>query len=200
MGYLGTKPANSPLTSELIPDGLIATSDIADGAITTAKIANGAVTQVDLATGVAGTGPAFRAFLPSSQTVTNIVDTKITLSSETFDTASCFNNTGSTVGGIPAYAFLPNVAGYYQINATIGANAITSLTYNYIQIRKNNSSDVISIYGPYSATSNYGTASGLIFLNGSTDYIELFVQLAGSGTLRAEGTFTTLSGSLVRAT
>jgi hypothetical protein len=48
MGYLGTKPANSPLTSELIPDGLIATSDIADGAITTAKIAAGAVVPADL--------------------------------------------------------------------------------------------------------------------------------------------------------
>jgi hypothetical protein len=147
----------------------------------------------------AGTGPAFRAFLPSSQTITNNVDTKITLSSETFDTASCFNNTGSTVGGIPAYAFLPNVAGYYQINAVIGAIATTSLSYNYIQIRKNNSSDVISIYGPYGAASSYGNTSGLIFLNGSTDYIELFAQIVGSGTLRAEGTFTMMSGCLVRA-
>ena len=39
MGYLGTKPANSPLTSELIPDGLIATSDLANGAITAVKMA-----------------------------------------------------------------------------------------------------------------------------------------------------------------
>jgi hypothetical protein len=48
MGYLGTKPANSPLTSELIPDGLIATSDIADNAITTSKIAAGAVVPAGL--------------------------------------------------------------------------------------------------------------------------------------------------------
>jgi hypothetical protein len=52
MGYLGTKPANSPLTSELIPDGLINTSDIADGAITTAKIGNGAVVPADLSSDV----------------------------------------------------------------------------------------------------------------------------------------------------
>jgi hypothetical protein len=38
MGYLGTKPANSPLTSELIPDGMIGTSDLANGAVTIAKI------------------------------------------------------------------------------------------------------------------------------------------------------------------
>jgi hypothetical protein len=52
MGYLGIKPANSPLTSELIPDGIISTSDIADGAITTAKIGNGAVVAADLASDV----------------------------------------------------------------------------------------------------------------------------------------------------
>jgi hypothetical protein len=52
MGYLGIKPANSPLTSELIPDGIISTSDIADGAITTAKIGNGAVVPADLSSDV----------------------------------------------------------------------------------------------------------------------------------------------------
>ena len=52
MGYLGTKPANSPLTSELIPDGIISTSDISDGAITTAKIGNGAVVPADLSSDV----------------------------------------------------------------------------------------------------------------------------------------------------
>jgi hypothetical protein len=51
MAYLGTKPANSPLTSELIPDGLINTSDLADNSITTAKIAAGAVIPADLSTG-----------------------------------------------------------------------------------------------------------------------------------------------------
>jgi hypothetical protein len=56
MGYLGIKPANSPLTSELIPDGIISTSDIADGSITTAKIAAAAVVQADLATEVIPVG------------------------------------------------------------------------------------------------------------------------------------------------
>jgi hypothetical protein len=38
MAYLGTKPANSPLTSELIPDGLIGTSDLANEAVSAAKL------------------------------------------------------------------------------------------------------------------------------------------------------------------
>jgi hypothetical protein len=143
--------------------------------------------------------PAFRAFLGSNQTVSTTINTKVTLTNETFDTASCFNNTGSTAGGIPAYAFLPNVAGYYQINANIGASSPSNLNYNYIQIRKNGLEDSRAIYGPYGAGASYGSVSNIIFLNGSTDYVELFVQLAGDGTLNALADFTIMSGCLVRA-
>jgi hypothetical protein len=150
---------------------------------------------------VSGNMPAFRASSTSNQTMSNAIDTKVILTNEVFDTASCFNNTGSTVSGIPAYAFLPNVAGYYQINAIIGANAGTSLTYNFIQIRKNGISDTIAIYSPYNGVSSYIGTSNLIFLNGSTDYVELFVQLAGTGTLVTllGPNVTAMSGFLVRA-
>jgi hypothetical protein len=160
-----------------------------------------AVTQAMLAAGVAGNGPAFRAFLVNNQALSNTVDTKITLSAESFDTTSCFNNTGSTVGGIPAYAFLPNVAGYYQITANVGANATSGLTYNYIQIRRNGANTAFSIYPPYATTTQYGSCSALVFLNGTTDYIELFVQVSGSGSLIALGgdPSTFLSGFLARA-
>jgi hypothetical protein len=150
---------------------------------------------------VSGNQPAFRVLLLNNQTVTAATDTKVQLSVEVFDTASCFNNTGSTVGGIPAYAFLPNVAGYYQINALVGAQAGSSLSYNYIQIRKNGIVDSIVIYPPYGGTTQYGSISTLMFLNGTTDFVELFAQLSGTGTLNVlgGGTVTVLSGSLVRA-
>jgi hypothetical protein len=51
MGYLGTKPANSPLTSELIPDGMIGTSDLANGAVTLEKMSQ----KMTLGTAVAST-------------------------------------------------------------------------------------------------------------------------------------------------
>lgn len=146
-----------------------------------------------------GNGPAFRAFAGSAQTLTSTIDTKIALTGETFDTASCFNNTASTVGGIPAYAFLPNVAGYYQINAVIGLVSTTTLNYNFIQIRKNGINDNLAIYGPYNATTNYGSLAVLLFLNGTTDYVELFVQAGGNATLSTIINTTFLSGSLVRA-
>lgn len=51
MGYLGTKPANSPLTSELIPDGIITTSDIASLAVTPEKMSQ----KLTMGTAVAST-------------------------------------------------------------------------------------------------------------------------------------------------
>ncbi len=41
MSYLGSKPANSPLTSELIPDNTIQAADIQNGVITPAKLSTG---------------------------------------------------------------------------------------------------------------------------------------------------------------
>lgn len=51
MSYLGTKPANSPLTSELIPDGIITTSDIASLAVTPEKMSQ----KLTMGTAVAST-------------------------------------------------------------------------------------------------------------------------------------------------
>jgi hypothetical protein len=159
------------------------------------------ITQPEMATGVAGTGPAFRACLTGDQVVTTSVTTKLSLSTEIFDTAGRFNNTGSTVGGIPAYAFLPNVAGYYQFSSSIYASSTTGLTYNFSQIHKNGSMDSSTIYGPYSGLGNMGATSSLIYLNGTTDYVELYVQVAGTGTLTigSPSPYTFFTGALVRA-
>ena len=41
MGYIGSKPANKPITSADIEDGIVIAADIADDAITLAKMASG---------------------------------------------------------------------------------------------------------------------------------------------------------------
>ena len=161
------------------------------------------VQQGLIGSGVAGNGPAFSAYLSTNQTVTNGVQTKIQLNTELFDTASCFNNTGSTVGGIPAYAFLPNVAGYYQFNVIGGATATSGLTFNYISLYKNGSAVNLVVYPPYGGTSSYGNLTALVYLNGTTDYVDLYVRIDGSGTLTVSGSTppaaTFMSGSLVRS-
>lgn len=165
------------------------------GAVTTPYLLDASVTQAKLAAGVAGNGPAFRAYVASSQTVTNNVSTKVQLGAENFDTANCFDSTTN-------YRFTPNVAGYYQINAMIGCTGSSALTYNYIQLFKNGSVDSIAIYGPYGGNSNYGQLATLTYMNGTTDYLELYVTLSGTGTMTVysgatQGTY--MSGSLVRA-
>jgi hypothetical protein len=144
---------------------------------------------------VSGNMPAFRAYLASNQTVSNVTNTKITLDTEVFDTANCFNTSTNR--------FTPNVAGYYQFNVTLGATASTTLIYNYIQIYKNGTADSIAIYGPYTNAGSYGVLSTLIYMNGTTDYIELYVQISGVGTLLVSGGATSIStymsGFLARA-
>lgn len=165
------------------------------GAVTSSYLLDASVTQAKLGAGVAGNGPAFRAYVASSQTVTNVVATKVQLNAENFDTANCFDSTTN-------YRFTPNIAGYYQINATIGANGSSALTYNYIQLYKNGSHDSIAIYGPYGGNSNYGQLATLVYMNGTTDYLELYVTLSGTGTMTVYGGATQgtyMSGSLVRA-
>jgi hypothetical protein len=192
MGYLGTKPANSPLTSELIPDGIISTSDIADGAITTAKIGNGAIVQADLATGVAGTGPAFSATQSTATSCANGTLTKILFQTEEFDTNSNYDTSTSR--------FTPTVAGYYQVNCGVYFAGLTS-QYGFSAFYKNGS---LFKYGnTFGATAGGCTVNNscLIYMNGSTDYLEVYAtQLIGfSLNTLADPTLTYFQASMVRA-
>jgi hypothetical protein len=162
----------------------------------------GSVQQTYFAPNVAGNGPAFRAYLNSgNQSTTSTTNTKVALDTEAYDTANCFNNTASAVGGIPAYAFKPNVAGYYQFSASVYSAASSGLNYNYVQFYKNGSQDSCAIYGPYATTTQIGSVSALIYLNGTTDYVELYDQVSGSGTcnINAGSGFTFMTGYLARA-
>jgi hypothetical protein len=132
-------------------------------------------------------GPAFSAYLSANQTVTSGTVTLLTLNTESFDTASCFNNTGSTVGGIPAYAFLPNEAGYYQINFAVGSNGTSSLTYAGSYVYKNGSQISRNITPAYSGNNGETMNVRLIYMNGTTDYLQFYGQAVGTGTVTITG-------------
>jgi hypothetical protein len=110
----------------------------------------------------AGTGPAFSAYLGTSQTLGSGSFTKITINTEEFDTNSNFDNATN-------YRFTPTVAGYYQINGSVTAN--TSATTVISLIYKNGSQ---AKWGSYTGSSNSSIVSALIYMNGTTDYIELY--------------------------
>jgi hypothetical protein len=153
------------------------------------------ITQPELATGVAGTGPAFSAYLASTQSVTNNVATKVTINTEVFDTNSNFDNATN-------YRFTPTVAGYYQVNGVLRLSATSSLSAGWVSIYKNGSE--------YSRGTEYNTAllgvpqlvvSDLIYLNGSTDYIEMYgLNNANTPTFQTVNTAITarFSASMVR--
>lgn len=156
----------------------------ADAAATTTALAGKAASShthaiadiTALAAAIAGK-PAFSAYLNSTQTVSNGVATKITLNAETFDTDSCFDATTN-------YRFQPNVAGYYFFTGRLTGAAATSGTVMNAHLYKNGT--LIKNGQPYippsGSSSMTVTISGLVYLNGSTDYVELWGTNSGSGT------------------
>lgn len=140
-------------------------------------------------------GDSFSAYLPTAnQAIVSGVATKITLSAETFDSLASFDLTTN-------YRFQPTIAGYYQINwsAYLAANAGT-MTNVVSFIYKNgavNKSGGQYIGGGISYFISQGSA--LIYLNGTTDYLELYAYIAGTTPLVLFGaTNTYLDGFLTR--
>ena len=137
--------------------------------------------------------PAFSAYNSSTsrQTVSTTTYTKVVLPTKEFDTHGFFDNTTD-------YRFQPTIAGYYLVNATVYSQATGGLTRTIGAFAKNG-----NIYWRFNDTTYASTTferapsgSKVIYMNGSTDYIELFVYLAGSGTIYASSTSTTSSSRL----
>jgi len=155
-------------------------------------IAGGNTATLPAATGtvmVSGNMPAFSAYLGTSQSVSGSVLTKILFDTKDFDTN---NNFASS-------RFTPTVAGYYQLNANLTTSTATAATVRFYKngIQYAIGNDIISYV-------NAIGGSILVYLNGSTDYVEVY-GLVGSGTFYghlADSTYpryTYFSGSLVRA-
>ena len=128
-------------------------------------------------------GATFRAFRDSSaQSITINTATKIQFNAETWDTDSCFDSTTN-------YRFTANKAGYYQFNTTVAFDTTGAVNRNELYFYKNGSINIR--VNDDSAPSAYGTMSGsaIINLNGTTDYVEVYVVL-GAATTReiANGT------------
>ena len=146
--------------------------------------------------GTATTGaPAVFAYKDgSTQAITSATSTKVTFNTELYDTN---NNFASST-------FTPTVAGYYQISGGISNLAGNTPTRTILSFFKNGSG--YAGLGDYTASSCYRVyGSTLVYMNGSTDYVELYVYLVGSslsvdyGTSTGVGYNTYFSACLVRA-
>lgn len=141
--------------------------------------------------------PAFCAWVNGTQAVTQNIHTKVAFNTETFDTDNCFDTS--------TYRFTPNVAGYYQINTGVMMAAVNNFTN--ADIYKNGSryqKGQATLGGPASYPT--GVNNGIVYLNGSTDYVEIYTYFyntnanVGGGELGNGGYgYSWFSGSLVRA-
>lgn len=145
--------------------------------------------------GVPVNGPAFSAYQSSgSSSITSGTITKVPLNTEYFDTNNNFDSTTN-------YRFTPTVAGYYQINATVRITG-SSITAGSVFLYKNGSQYLHSILPIDAASQTIGSISSVIYLNGSTDYVEVYGYAVGSSLVFNAGGapyHSSMSGALVRA-
>jgi hypothetical protein len=136
-------------------------------------------------------GPAFSAYASNSLSITGNTSTKIVLNTELFDTNSCFDSNTN-------YRFTPTVAGYYQINFMVeGLGAASG--YYVAQLKRNNTQVAVGANFPTDAT--FGPVSAgafLVQMNGSTDYLELYIQSSASRTIPT-GVTIGMNGFLARS-
>jgi len=135
----------------------------------------------------AGTGPAFSAYLGSTQAISASTTTKVDFDTESFDTASCYDTANKR--------FTPNVAGYYQVNSWVYGNASG---FQEVFIYKNGSlATNLSYSFPVAVQANGG--SYVISMDGSTDYIEIYIFTTGTPTLLSGATNSYFQAYLARA-
>jgi len=145
---------------------------------------------------VSGNMPAFFVYLSTTQTGnTRSTWNKIRFNSEAYDTANAFDSTTN-------YRFTPQVAGYYTILLTAEDATGVASSYQYLNIYKNGAG-VCKTLTSSSSNGESSVVSAIIYLNGSTDYIEGYFYMAGAGTSSIDGDTsngynTYMSGSLVR--
>jgi hypothetical protein len=147
------------------------------------------IPQAALAANVAGNGPAFSYYQSVVQTLSSGVTTKITFTTSEFD----------TTGGMYASSrFTPTVAGYYQVGA--GLAMATSVTGVQLLLYKNGS-PYKYLFNIISVTVVNGASGGsaLVYLNGSTDYIEIYGAFASGQNTVAQAVTTYFQGVLVRS-
>jgi hypothetical protein len=116
----------------------------------------------------APSGPAFSAYrATSNQSFSQATWTKVQLNAEVFDTANAFDSTTN-------YRFTPATAGYYQFNGSAKINK-TGQSVTASSIYKNGINNSKMYEWVNTGTDYTMGGSDLIYLNGTSDYVELYV-------------------------
>ena len=124
--------------------------------------------NVTLSSGDFKATPAFEAINDTNQSMSNNTYTKVTFGTENLDTDNCFATS----------RFTPTTSGKYFIYSTITVQTGANVGHaGHIQIRKNGSAIFLSQTNDYpNTTMNIFSisASAIVTLNGSSDYVEIY--------------------------
>ena len=122
----------------------------------------------------------------TNQTVTTNSYTKIQFNHKAFDTNSNFDAATN-------YRYTPTIAGKYLITLTVNCSDSGAECDGYIY--KNGS--VYEVSESYNSAVHMATATAVIDMNGTTDYVEGYAYNGGGTTLYGASTKTNMSGALL---
>lgn len=142
--------------------------------------------KVKWASASSSSGPAYSAYASANQTPASSTWTKATFNTEAFDTDSVYDTS--------TYRFTPNKAGYYEYNFSQLAPSTGS---TYVAIYKNGS-EVKTAHSPTAAPGILNN-SALIYMNGSTDYVECYIYSSTGGTFSASEKWGYIDGVWIRS-
>jgi hypothetical protein len=162
------------------------------GSVSTSYLVDGSVTQAKFSTNVAGNGPTFSAYPSATQSISAGTWTKMQFNTEEWDIGSYYDNATN-------YRYQPLVAGYYHITGSAESNAVAQ-NYYLCSVYKNGSQYSYGSNYPASASAGPGAiVSTLVYLNGSTDYVELWAIGTNAWTRGSSRVASYFQGVLVRS-
>ena len=117
--------------------------------------------------------PAFHVRMSANQSISTGVNTKVQFDTEQYDTDNCYDSSTN-------YRFTPTVSGKYFVTLYVRSGGADQ-TYIRPMVFKNGSSAIRHDHRKAMNTNENLGVSGVVELNGSTDYIEAYIN-SNSGT------------------
>ena len=149
--------------------------------------------DIDVTGNVITDAPAFSAYALSNTSLANGTSTKVLFDTEVFDLTNDFASS----------TFTPSVAGYYQINASVWVDGANSQNQMQLKLYKNGSNySILDIIADSTLQDTTVANSTLVYCNGTTDYLEIYVYHNMGVTKNAQGNgnkITYFNGYLARA-
>ena len=120
-------------------------------------------------TTASASGPTFSAYMSAAPSLSGA--TKLPFDTTYFNVGSCYN--------VSTYRFTPNVAGYYQVGIIMRSGEGNSTAAQHLTSLYKNGARFAYTQNYTSGQPYNGSISGIIYFNGSTDYVKAYFEASG---------------------